>query len=55
MKPKKIYIEEKEQALSYCLKMNCLFCLQNKGNYNDCPYFEQKANAMNKGGTKNNG
>lgn len=43
---KKIHIERKEQALEYCLKMNCLVCPQNKGSYKDCEFFEQKKNAM---------
>ena len=46
---KKVYIEKTEQALEYCLKMNCLGCPQNKGSYKDCKFFEQKKKAMEGG------
>ena len=45
---RKIHIESKEQALDYCLKMNCLACPQNTGSYRNCPYFEQKKATFDK-------
>ena len=45
---RKIHIESKEQALDYCMKMNCLACPQNTGSYRNCPYFEQKKAAFDK-------